>query len=112
MLQSRHIQFEYIQLSNFNFSEMASAPPTRPLPKLCEKFKKYTVPVKDIQCPQYCFKMEADFALKKTKTLKNNVDKWQEQYFILGIIISAILNTCVQCSQFEDSRPRCHRPLE
>ena len=47
--------------------------------------------MKDIKCPQYCFKMKADFALKKTKDLKN---KWQEQYFILGIIISAILNTC------------------
>ena len=73
---------------------MASAPPTRSPPKLCEEFKKYIVPVKDTTCPQYCFKMEADFALKKTKNPKKNVDKWQEQYCILGIILSAILNTC------------------
>ena len=73
---------------------MASAPPTRSPPKLCEEFKKYIVPVQDITCPQYCFKIEADFALKKMKNRKKTVDKWQEQYCILGIILSAILNTC------------------
>ena len=73
---------------------MASAPPTRSPPKLCKEFNKNIVPVKDTTCPQYCFKMETDFALKKTKKTKKNVDKWQEQYCILGIILSAILNTC------------------
>ena len=76
---------------------MASATPTCSPHKLhvCEEFKKYIVPVIDTTCPQYCFQMEADFALKKMKqNPKNNVDKWQEQYCILGIILSAILNTC------------------
>ena len=74
---------------------MASATPTCSPPKLCEEFKKYIVPVIDTTCPQYCFQMEADFALKKMKqNPKKNVDKWQEQYCILGIILSAILNTC------------------
>ena len=76
---------------------MASATPTCSPHKLhvCEEFKKYIVPVVDTTCPQYCLQMEADFALKKMKqNPKNNVDKWQEQYCILGIILSAILNTC------------------
>ena len=76
---------------------MASAPPTRSPPKLCEEFKKYIVPVKDTTCPHYCFEIKADFAVKKPE----NPKKWQdfaakkkEQYCILGIILSAILNTC------------------
>ena len=73
---------------------MASAAPSRSPSKLCTEFKDHIVPVKDITCPQYCFEMKADFALKKTKNPKKNVDKWQEQYCILGIILSAILNTC------------------
>ena len=73
---------------------MASAPPTRSPPKLCKEFKNNIISVKDTTCPQYCFKLEADFALKKTKNRQKNVDKWQEQYCIVGIIISAILNTC------------------
>ena len=75
---------------------MASAPPTRSPHELCNEYNKNIVQVKDTTCPQYCFQMEADFALKKKKTkhTKNNVDKWQEQYCILGIILSAILNTC------------------
>ena len=73
---------------------MASAPPTRSPTKLCKEFTKYIVPVKDAACPNYWFEMEADFALKKTENPKKNVSKWQEQYCILGIILSAILNTC------------------
>ena len=84
------LKYEYVHSNNVNVSEMASAVPSRSPSKLCTELKDHIVPVKDITCPQYCFKMETDFFMKKMKNQK----KWQEQYCILGIILSAILNTC------------------
>ena len=56
--------------------------------------KKHIVPVSKLEFPEYCFVMKTDFTAKITDKVKSRANVCQEQIAIVGLVLSALLNTC------------------
>ena len=62
---------------------------------LCEQInKEYVVNVGKLEFVEYCFELKTDFEAKKSDKHKSRAALSQKQFAIVGLVLTALMNTC------------------